>query len=101
MFRDGDVHDKKYIAKLFDTFLVAVYLYDNELKIVFSFTGKKNTVKLPFDISKVGKAENDNAEKCSFKLATASPMESQTNTAKIFMIGSVFVLACSFEKANK
>lgn len=101
MFRDGDVHDKKYIAKLFDTFLVAVYLYDNELKIVFSFTGKKNTVKLPFDMSKLGKGENDGADKCSFKLATASPMESQTNTAKIFMIGSVFVLACSFEKASK
>ena len=37
MFRDGDVENKKYQAKLFDTFLVAVYLYDDDLKIVFSF----------------------------------------------------------------
>lgn len=73
MFRDGDIRDKKYIAKLFDTFLVAVYLYDNEMKIVFSFTGKKNTIKIPFDISKFDKEGNAEADKCSYKLAKASP----------------------------
>lgn len=73
MFRDGDVHDKEYIAKLFDTFLVAAYLYDNELKIAFGFTGKKNIVNIPFDMSKVEKGENSGTCKCSFKLATGSP----------------------------
>ena len=47
MFRDGDVRSKKYQAKLFDTFLRAVYLYDDHLKIVFSFTGPTNSVDLP------------------------------------------------------
>lgn len=51
MFRDGDVTDKQYQEKLFDTFLVAVYVYDDSLKIVFSFSGNKNTVKLPLDES--------------------------------------------------
>ena len=47
MFRDGDVRSKKYQAKLFDTFLRAVYLYDDHLKIVFSFTGPTNAIDLP------------------------------------------------------
>lgn len=58
MFRDGDVSDKKYQAKLFDTFLVAVYVYDDDLKIVFSFSGKKNTVHVPLDASLVDEIEN-------------------------------------------
>lgn len=50
MFRDGDVKDKKYRAKLFDTFLIAVYLYDDgKLKIVFAFGGKQNTVTIPLE----------------------------------------------------
>lgn len=51
MFREGDVHDKKYQARLFDTFLVAVYLYDDDMKIVFSFSGNKNTICIPLSQS--------------------------------------------------
>lgn len=47
MFRDGNVQSKKFQAKLFDTFLRAVYLYDDHLKIVFTFTGSENSVTLP------------------------------------------------------
>ena len=47
MFRDGNVQSKKFQAKLFDTFLRAVYLYDDHLKIVFPFTGSENSVTLP------------------------------------------------------
>ena len=55
MFKDGDINSKDYQAKLFDTFLVAVYVYDdeNEMKIVFGFTGKKNTIRVPLDSSLV------------------------------------------------
>ena len=95
VFREGDVHDKKYLAKLFDTFLVAVYLYDNEMKIVFSFSGKKNTTTLPFDVSKLNREEFNDMGTGSFNLSIAPPMQSQTNTAKILMIDGVFVLACS------
>lgn len=47
-FCKGDVHDKKFQARLFNTFLKAVYLYDDELKIVFSFTGGKTASNFPF-----------------------------------------------------
>ena len=44
------MHDKKYQAGLFDTFLVAAYLYDdNRVKIVFSFAGDKNTIEIPLE----------------------------------------------------
>ena len=73
MFRDGDVHDKKYQAHLFDTFLVAVYAYDDDLRLVFSFSGNKNTIQIPIE-SAVNAVENNEAE-CSFKLCSAPPKE--------------------------
>ena len=47
MFRDGDIEDEEYMVKLFDTFLVAVYIYEDDLKIVFRFSGDNNTVMVP------------------------------------------------------
>ena len=73
MFRDGDVSDKKYQAKLFDTFLVAVYVYDDDLKIVFSFSGNKNTVRVPLDASALDNAENSASGLCSYKVSFEPP----------------------------
>ena len=51
LFRTGDIKNKKFLAKLFNTFLIAVYLYDdNRLKIVFSFTGNHNSVEIPLEL---------------------------------------------------
>ena len=49
MYRDGDINSTKYRSKLFDTFLVAVYLYDDEFKLIFSFPGNKNSLTMPLD----------------------------------------------------
>ena len=57
MYRDGDINDKKYQAKLFDTFLVSVHVYDDDLRITFGFTGNKNTVSVPLDASIVENVE--------------------------------------------
>lgn len=59
----GDVHDKKYQAELFDTFLIAVYVYDNPdgqdyMKVVFNYAGSKNTVEIPLDPSVIDNVEN-------------------------------------------
>ncbi|MCF8017790.1 MAG: recombinase family protein [Vallitaleaceae bacterium] len=72
-FRDGEVTDKKYQAKLFDTFLIAVYLYDNKLKIAFNFSGKKNTISVPLDASVVDNIENDSTAGCSYKVSLEPP----------------------------
>lgn len=73
MFRDGDVSDKRYQAKLFDTFLVAVYVYDDDLKIVFSFSGNKNTVRVPLDASALDNVENSASGLCSYKVSFEPP----------------------------
>jgi len=101
MFRDGEIDDKRFQARLFDTFLVAVYVYDDELKIVFSFSGDKNTVKLPLDIPP--DAAENSAPEGSFKLHLGPPKWSQTNqtsgsSASIVMVGGVFVLSCPLIK---
>lgn len=59
----GDVHDKKYQAELFDTFLIAVYVYDNPdgqdyMKVVFNYAGSKNTVEIPLEPSVIDNVEN-------------------------------------------
>ena len=48
-YRGGDICDSGFQAKLFDAFLVAVYLYDDHLKIEFSVTGSKNYLNVPID----------------------------------------------------
>lgn len=86
IFRNGNVKEPKYRAKLFDTFLVAVYLYDSELKIVFSFTGNKNTIEIPFAVSD---AENTNIDKlcdCSFKLASGVPCRNGICSVPVFVV---------------
>lgn len=91
MFRDGDVYDKKYQARLFDTFLVAVYVYDDDLRLVFSFSGNKNTIQIPIE-SAVNAVEN-NAAECSFKLCSAPPNQkseplSEGTEVRIFLVCS-------------
>ncbi len=59
MFKDGNINDKNHQARLFDTFLVAAYVYDNELKMIFSFSGNNNTATIPFDIDDVENTDAD------------------------------------------
>lgn len=100
MFRDGDVHDKKFQAQLFDTFLVAVYVYDDELKIVFSFSGDKNTVKIPLE--KLPEGPPDGVSGASSNVRLSSTLLHQSGARRtplpvIYMVGDVFVLACQIK----
>ena len=52
-FQNGNVDCKDYQEALIDTFLVAAYVYDDELKIVFNLGGKKKERRIPFDIDDV------------------------------------------------
>lgn len=48
-FIDGKAESKKFQSKLIDTFVQAVYLYDDELRIVCDYAGKDNSVTIPYD----------------------------------------------------
>lgn len=79
MFREGDVSDKQFQAKLFDTFLVAVYLYDDDMKIVFSFSGDKNTLRLKLDTDILDGATDAAAPQGSLKLSFEPPRYTKEN----------------------
>lgn len=88
IFKGGNVFDKRYQARLFDTFLIAVYVYDDRLKIALSSFGKKNTIDLPL-LNSPDSGESEG----SYKLQLGPPRWSQTNTdAVLRMVGGVFVL---------
>lgn len=53
LYRNGDINSKTYQAKLFDTFLRAAYVYDDDLRIVFTFAGKKE-ISVPLNIDNPG-----------------------------------------------
>lgn len=53
MFQAGDVNSKDYQEALFDTFLVAAYVYDKEVKFIFRLGKEKKKVKIPFNIDDV------------------------------------------------
>ncbi|MDF2984937.1 MAG: Site-specific recombinase, invertase Pin s [Eubacterium sp.] len=92
-FKDGDIEDKKFQSKLFDTFLTAVYIYDNDLRIVFNFTGKKNTIEIPLKAEIIDNIKISGTADSSYKFSYGSPKESHTNTAAtIYMVSNVFVL---------
>lgn len=82
IFRKGDIGNKKFQAKLFDTFLRAVYLYDDEYKLVFNYAGE-NTLEVPIievlDSPALDAVYEEDAT-CSYKVPSAPPVNSYTNT---------------------
>ena len=70
-FREGDITDKKYQEKLINSFIQAVYLYDDEMRMVFSFSNRASQVVLSLeDINNLG---SDETLESSYKFADGSP----------------------------
>jgi site-specific DNA recombinase len=55
-FRGADTSNRKFQRVIFDNFLTAAYLFDDELRIVFDFTGIANEIILPLDKEKTDQA---------------------------------------------
>lgn len=96
-FRDGDRNDKDFRRKVIDTFVSAVYLYDDHVRIAFNYTSTQNIVeKEIIDKKFVDGAEDAAGANGSYKLAYAPPNATRTNhPTVIFFLGSVFVLSMS------
>ena len=94
--REGDIHDKKYQARLFDTFLIAAYLYDDgTAKLVFSFAGDKNTVAVP--LAEAVDSVEENTAEGSFKLCLAPPKRLIFSEYQAFL--QLFLLFCFCKKS--
>ena len=81
LFRNGDIYDRKYQEDLFNTFLVAAYLYDdgNRLKLVFNCFGDSNTVDLT--LSSDESDDNSNiSNKTDYGNSFTKPLKPSTRT---------------------
>lgn len=93
-FRHGNVHDRAYQEKLFNAFLIAVYVYDDDhLKLVFNSFGKDDTVTIALDLG-----ENDDNSGLS-DVSKSSPILSNgqpkrhPNTSDVFFC--IRVMECT------
>lgn len=57
MFQSGNIEDESFREALIDTFLVAAFVYDDELKIVFNLGQKEEVARIPFNIDDVELSE--------------------------------------------
>lgn len=105
-FKGGRIDNAAFRKKLFDAFLVAVYLYDDHLRLVFNWDQNKTPLELPisswsddpgqdtFD----GDAPNASP---SNKVRIARPLVHHTalirTSITIRMMGRLFVVAFSFD----
>lgn len=94
-FRHGNVHDRAYQEKLFNAFLIAVYVYDDDhLKLVFNSFGKDDTVNIALDLGE----NNDNSglsdvSKSSPILSNGQPKR-HPNTPDVFFC-RIRVMECT------
>lgn len=80
-FRDGDINDKKYRAKLFQTFLVKVFVFDDHLKIVFNPLGDPcSEIEISLD------DVSGECDGCSYDSRKGAPYQSHTNPILIFWV---------------
>ncbi len=92
LFQSGDISDQSFREALIDTFLVAAYVYDDSVKIVFNLGGTKESTTLPFNIEDV-------------ELSDTSITDSQLHQTflyehfgvPIIMIGELFVFNKRFK----
>ncbi len=100
-FKDGSIENAGFRRKVIDTFVSAVYLWDDHLRIAFNYTGKnKNVVESNF----VVEAETLAGPEGSYKLSEAPPNKETTrkggfNLTMQEMCGFIFRClngSCSF-----
>lgn len=86
LFQNGDICDVEFREALIDTFLVAAYVYDDKVKIVFNLGGKSESSILPFDIEDV-QFSDTSPENCRLHQFTLY----EHFGANVTMVGDMFV----------
>ena len=87
-YKRGDVSDPEFRAELIKTFIKAVYLYDDKLRVVFDYTGEADTVALSIE-------ELDElavTDESSYKLSDTPPNDTRTNTIVLYRVNGSFIL---------
>lgn len=93
-FRGGDYTNEDYQRTVIDAFVNAVYLYDDEIRIAYNYTGPQNTVTR----SIVENCDKSGAPEGSALASLAPPKNAYSNT-QIYVMESVFVLVMKLPAA--
>lgn len=70
IYKEGEPTDKKYLAALFDNFLVRVDLYDDHLKITFDPTGGRQPIDIPIGAEESPESPGDSSESSDFEASS-------------------------------
>lgn len=92
-FRSGDRNDRAFRRKLIDTFVAAVWLWDDHFRIAFNYTGTTPGSRAVADRSIVSVPPGG-----SPTLSVAPPFGNQANTLTVFFVGKFFVLVRPLQK---
>ena len=98
-FKKGDRSDKEFQRRVIDTFIAAVYLWDDHIRIAFNYSGTtQNTV----DREIVTKAEVlAGAEGVRLSSPSVHLRNPRRTPTEIYFVGSVFVLAMSLPEKRQ
>lgn len=93
-FRGGDIHDRAFREKLVTTFVNAVYLFDDHIRIALNYSGRNSSVDLPL-VEKAGAAAGPGG---SYSVVIGPPNSSGTNSAALYFVAPVFVLVAGLKE---
>lgn len=89
-FRDKNINDRAYIKELINTFVKAVYVYDDRLKIVFN-RGPGDDMEIPF--AEISGIEDENETSLSVRTNETKPHQVNTvRTNAIFRAYGIIVV---------
>ncbi len=83
--RNGDVKDKKYQRLLINTFVKAVYLWDDKIRIDYYYTGKRHSADVPVDIA--ADADMGAVPECSYIRSCGVPNKNTHPNGWVFLFG--------------
>lgn len=92
LMRNGDICEESFREALIDTFLVAAYVYDDTVKIVFNLGGRKENAVLPFNIEDV-----EFSDTCITDCQLHQILLYEHFESTVVMIGDLFVFQKRFK----
>ena len=94
-FRAGDLTDPAFRLRLVTTFVNAIYLYDDHLKVVLNYTGRNSSVDFPLVEDALDSGAVDGGP---YSVETGPPNSTDTDPgATLYFVAPVFVLVAHFD----
>lgn len=92
-FRNMNYEDRECQKRLVKTFVNAIYLFDDHMKIAYNYSGESNAVTLQI----IENVDVDCISTCSGAVGNGPPFRTQSNTRCIACLSEVFVIKVQFE----